>query len=322
MKLKITLAFLAICLFNPSFGQDREKYLKLIKKAQILYGNKAYEKSAQKYTDAFIAFGNQGERRHRYKAACAWAMSNEIDSSFVRLYKISKNGSYSDYEHISTDTCLNGLHQDKRWKKILKFVIRNKKVKKKADAKLDKNLIVILDTIFKRDRTPRMESRQIEKEYGRISDEMKAHRKTMRNADSINLIEVKRILDKRGWLGSDIIGRRGNQTLYLVIQHANLKTQEIYLPMMRKAVKKGNAKASELAFLEDRIAVRQGNKQVYGSQIGRNKQTGEYFIKPIIAPDHVDKRRSKIGLGKLSDYVSHWNISWDIEKHKKKDSKN
>jgi len=58
-------------------------------------------------------------------------------------------------------------------------------------------------------------------------------------ADSINVVEIVRILDSRGWLGSDIIGRRGNQTLYLVIQHADLKTQESYLPMIREVVKKG-----------------------------------------------------------------------------------
>ncbi len=129
MKQRISLALMAICLFYSSFGQDREKYLELIKDAHILYENRNFEKSGQKYSEAFIAFGNQGERKHRYKAACAWAMSNKIDSSYIQLYQISKNGSYSDYKYISTDSSLNSLHQDKRWKEVIAFVIRNQKRK-------------------------------------------------------------------------------------------------------------------------------------------------------------------------------------------------
>jgi hypothetical protein len=316
MKQIILLALLAICLFNTSFGQDREMYLELIKDAQILYENSEFEISGQKYSEAFIAFGNQGERKHRYKAACAWAMSSKIDSSYVQLYKISKNGSYSDYNYITTDSRLNSLHQDKRWKEVIAFVVRNQKRKIKADAKLDKDLVVKLDTIFKRDRTPRLEIRQIEQKYGRKSEQMRAHWKVMAKADSTNVVEIVRILDNRGWLGSDVIGSQGNKTLYLVVQHSDLKTQERYLPMMRKAVKKSNARARDLAFLEDRVASGQGKKQIYGTQMGRNKETGEYFVKSLIDPDNVDRRREKIGLGTLANYYCHGRITWDLEKHK------
>lgn len=73
-------------------------------------------------------------------------------------------------------------------------------------------------------------------------------------------------LDERGWLGPDVIGQTGNSTLFLVIQHADLVTQEKYLPMMREAVTKGNAKGSSLALLEDRVLIRNGKQQRYGSQ--------------------------------------------------------
>ncbi len=83
---------------------------------------------------------------------------------------------------------------------------------------------------------------------------MKAHWKIINEKDSINLIKIKKILDERGWLGADIIGNQGNSTLFLVIQHSDIETQEKYLPMMREAVKKGNANSSSLALLEDRVA--------------------------------------------------------------------
>ena len=85
---------------------------------------------------------------------------------------------------------------------------------------------------------------------------MKAHWRLINEKDSINLIKIKKILDERGWLGADIIGGQGNSTLFLVIQHSDLETQLKYLPMMREAVKNGNANAISLAILEDRVALR------------------------------------------------------------------
>ena len=109
--------------------------------------------------------------------------------------------------------------------------------------------MAILETIYQEGQKYRMEIKGIEEKYGWESDEMKAHWKIINKKDSINLIKVKRIIDERGWLGVDVIGNQGNSTLFLVIQHSDIETQENYLPIMRDAVKKGNARASSLALL-------------------------------------------------------------------------
>jgi hypothetical protein len=67
-------------------------------------------------------------------------------------------------------------------------------------------------------------------------------------------------LDKYGWLGADVVGARGSITLFLVIQHANLKTQQKYLPLVKEAEKNGKIQGTNLAFLEDRIAIGEGKK--------------------------------------------------------------
>ena len=146
---------------------------------------------------------------------------------------------------------------------------------------------------------------------------MKDHWKIIQEKDSINLIAVSSILDQYGWLGSEVVGQQGNSALFLVIQHADINTQQKYLPMMREAVKSGKARGSNLALLEDRVALRQGKKQIYGSQIGRDPITNLYFVSPLEDPDNVDKRRAEVGLGPLADYVSKWNIQWDVEQYKK-----
>ena len=147
------------------------------------------------------------------------------------------------------------------------------------------------------------------------------HWKTIDRKDSINLYKVEKILKERGWLGPDIIGEKGNSTLFLIIQHSPVETQVKYLPMMQKAAKKGDAKWTSLALLEDRVHLKTGKKQIYGSQIGRDKTTGEYFIYPIRYPDKVDERRRKIGLIPLDDYLKNWNLKWDSLKHIERNNK-
>ena len=86
---------------------------------------------------------------------------------------------------------------------------------------------------------------------------------------------------------------------------------------MREAVKSGKASGSSLALLEDRVALKQGKKQIYGSQIGQDSDLKLYYVLPLEDPDNVDKRRAEVGLQPLSDYVNHWQIKWDVEQYKK-----
>ena len=174
-----------------------------------------------------------------------------------------------------------------------------------------------LDSIYTEDQKYRRQMDEIVKVFGWESKEMKAHWKVIKEIDSLNLIKVKSILDKHGWLGADVVGDFGNSTLFLVIQHSDQTTQEKYLPMMREAVKVGNAQRSALALLEDRVALGQGRKQIYGSQIGRNLETKEYYVRPLEDPDTVDQRRSEVGLDTMSEYLNHWQLKWNAEQYKK-----
>lgn len=315
MKKIIFLIFINILVFSKIIGQGNVGYKELVDEASKLYQDKEYSKSGQRYSDAFRSLGDKGIVNDRYNAACAWALANESDSSFIQLFKIAQNANYSDLQHLTTDSDLRSLHDDTRWASIVELVKSNKA---KTEANWDRALISNLDTIFEEDQTYRIQAKEVEENYGWESIEMKSHWKLINEKDSINLIKVQNILDTRGWLGEDIIGSRGNQTLFLVIQHADLDTQEKYLPMMRDAVRKGNAKSNHLALLEDRVALRKGGRQIYGSQIGRDKETCEDYVLPLIDPDNVDKRRAEVGLGTIQDYIQNWGMTWDVEEYKKK----
>ena len=128
---------------------------------------------------------------------------------------------------------------------------------------------------------------------------------------SINLFKITSIIDNKSWLGIEEASYLGNQTLFLVIQHAELQTQQQYLPMMRKAVSKGKASAVDLAYLEDRIAVAKGEKQIYGNQVQQDLETGNYNVPTILGPEQDNTRRKSIGLRSLESYLKRWRIEWN-----------
>ena len=309
------IIFLSACFISTqvSLGQSVE-YYNLVKKADSLHNAKDFKASALTYSAAFKANGWKAVSNDRYNAACSWALANNSDSSFFQLNRIATKANYINYGHITTDPDLNSLHEDLRWKPLLEIIKQNKE---KAEANLNKPLVAELDSIYTEDQKYRLQIDEIEKKYGWESNQMKAHWKIINEKDSVNLIKIKSLLDKYGWLGTDVIGEQGNSTMFLVIQHSDIATQDKYLPMMREAVKNGKAKGSSLALLEDRVALRKGKKQIYGSQIGRDNDTKLYYVSPLEDPDNVDKRRAKVGLEPLADYVNYWQIKWDVEQYKK-----
>jgi hypothetical protein len=73
---------------------------------------------------------------------------------------------------------------------------------------------------------------------------------------------VTGILDRYGWLGAQEVG------------------MEKYLPMIQKAEKEGKILSSNLAIPEDRVAMRKGEKQIYGSQVITDRTTGKRYMYP------------------------------------------
>ena len=316
MNKRIVPVVLSLFFISLSFGQDMEKYNKLVDEASNLYEAEDYKKSAEKYKEAFELLDGKIIPSDRYDAACSYALSEDVESAFYYLLDLAEGpAKFRDYDHITTDSDLNILHADSRWADLISKVKANKE---EFEKDYDESLIAILDTIFQEDQKYRREMMEVAEEYGWDSEEIDVIEQMMKGIDSINLIKVKKIIDEYGWLGPRIIGDRGNQTLFLVIQHSDPKTREKYLPIMREAVKEGNAYKSDLALLEDRTALEQGGLQMYGTQIGRYEQTGEFFVRPLFDPDNVNKRRFETELESIENYVSYWGLLWNAEDYKKR----
>lgn len=304
-----------VCCAAWTFGQGPQKnYPAEIAIAESLFAQSKYKASALAYSDAFKGNNWLGAVPDRYNAACAWALAENLDSAFSQLEKIAVSARYFNYKQLYNESSLKSLHSNKRWKTLITIVKENKD---RLYPNLDLSLFIELDSVYHKDSEYRLQLNGISAQYGWDSKQVKDLWVLINKADSLNLLKVTKILDQRGWLGPDIVGLTGNSALFLVIQHAGLKVQEKYFPLLRDAVNKGKAQASDLALLTDRIAIRNGRKQIYGSQIEQSPVTFTFSISPLEDPDHVDERRAKMGLSPLAEYVRQWKIKWDVNEYKK-----
>ncbi|WP_281634610.1 DUF6624 domain-containing protein [Flavobacterium luteolum] len=307
MKKIITLSFL---LMN-CFLLQAQTYKEWTQKADSCYRAQNYKLSVDFYEKAFkVENKDSGDF---YNAGCSAALAQENKKALNWLNLAIDNG-FEDIARMKKDNDLKSLHEDKDWKKM---IARFQKKRDIIEVNYDKALQKELLDIYAEDQDIRGVAMKIYRTAGPGSKALDSIGEIMNYKDSITLIRVIKILDEKGWVGKDVVGSQANKALFLVIQHADLKYQQKYLPMMRDAVKKGNAKASSLALLEDRVALREGGKQIYGSQVMNHPITKKPFVSPLEDPDNVDKRRASVGLGTLSDYLKYWNATWDVEAYKK-----
>lgn len=304
------LNLLALLLF-VSISASAQSYSSVVAAAEKFYADKDYPNSVLRYQEAFKL--KSTEPGDLYNAACSASLSGNVNLAFDWLNQAMANG-WLNIKHLNSDTDLNALHSDARWSKLTAAMQAGAD---KREASYDKPLRDRLLTIYEDDQNVRRQFVEAEKKYGFKSKQVDSLVTIMIRNDRANLKKVTDILDTYGWVGADKVGGQANQTLFLVIQHADLKTQQKYLPMMREAVKNKNAQSSALALLEDRVALGEGRRQIYGSQIGQDEKTQKHYVLPLHDPDHVDQRRAEVGLGPLADYVSNWDIVWDVAEYKK-----
>lgn len=306
--MKKTIVFLFIVM-NISVMQS-QSYKEFVQKADSCYRAKEYKMSVAYYEKAFKT---EQKKADLYNASCSAALLKEDKKAFEWLNLAIDNG-YENITYLQNDRDLKPLHVKKEWEEVINKLQKKLEI---IEANYDKPLQKELLAIYVDDQEIRKDFMKIYTEKGTGHKQVDSIGKIMIYKDSLNLIKICKILDEKGWVGKDVVGAQANQTLFLVLQHGNLQAQQKYLPMMREAVKKGNANQASLALLEDRVALREGRRQIYGSQIAINSITKKSHISPLQDPDNVDKRRAEVGLGPIAEYAKKNGIVWDVEAYKK-----
>jgi uncharacterized protein DUF6624 len=118
--------------------------------------------------------------------------------------------------------------------------------------------------------------------------------------DEDNQAWLRRLVEERGWQGRTVVGAGGAQDAWLLAQHApDLDFQVRCRDLVAAAVDAGEATPAQLAYLDDRVRMRQGRAQRYGTQV-RMGADGHPAPFEIEEPDGVDDRRRAVGLGPLA----------------------
>ena len=312
MKRSYILIAAFFCFAQLAAAQTSGKYFEYVDQAKNCYDKKEYKKAATSYANAFKLNAGKAYCDDRYNAARSWALAGNKDSAFVQLFKVATLYDYTNYSQISTDQSLSSLHNDKRWGSVTDIIKQNIG---ETDVKLNRGLVILLDSVYREHHSHRLTEISIKNQFGTNSKESDEIRKKIREKDNVNLAIVESVLEKYGWLGKEVVGFIGNYAIVLIIQHADLKAQEKYQPMAREAFKKGNIDAYDYALLEDRIALRQGKQQIYGSVI--IAKDNKNHIAPIEDSENLDKRRAELGLKPINTYLMNWGLKWDQDKYKK-----
>ena len=301
LKLAVLLFFfIPITLFSQTFSE-------YIAKGDTYYQQKDFLNSANQYEEAFKL--QEGSASQYYNAACSWALAGEQEMALGNLTKAIEKG-WMDIKWMNKDSDLESLHETDTWKAL------NEALQAKIDkieASYNKPLKEELESIYVKDQMLRQMLDCAEEKFGRDSEEMKYYWGLISKEDEANEKRVLEIIDEYGWPGKSLVGGKANAAVWLVVQHAPLETQVKYLPLLQESVKNGESRGSNLALLEDRILMRQGKKQIYGSQIRTDPETGEAYVYPIEDPENVNKRRAEVGLGTIEEYAKRFGIDYKPE---------
>ncbi|MEL7222134.1 MAG: DUF6624 domain-containing protein [Bacteroidota bacterium] len=239
-------------------------------------------------------------------AACAHSAGedNLRDQYLDHAFELSPDGSkstFADYEEFRylDDSAFAGMIETRF---------------RAAFPNYNEELAAKLAEVGRLDQEQRQQMRAVSEEHGWESPQMDSLWKIQSYSDSINTIYITGLIDEMGYPGRSIVGNEAS-TAFLVIQHADLAIQEKYLPILREAADAGEMRWSSLALLIDRIEVRNERPQIYGSQVGRDEETGEYYFGLIKNPHQIDSTRAEVGLGPIQEYADRWGFTFDPNKH-------
>lgn len=126
----------------------------------------------------------------------------------------------------------------------------------------------------------------------------------MNMIDKENQTFVFGLLDNQGW--PDGLSDKANSAIFLVIDHAEFAAQEKYYPVVKEKAEQGIIGKEDAATLQDRILMKKGEMQVYGTQTTRVVINGENinYLWPVKNPDQLDKLRKEVNLPPIAEYIA------------------
>lgn len=303
------LPFLFLCfsasLLAQNFSSTDPAYIENAKAGEAALKRGEYDDCLAFYATAFAIKQTSFLSTLRAAACAHSAGKTEIRDQYLdKAFELSPDGSkgifenYDEFDYLR-ETPFAQMVSDR-------FMI--------AFPDYSPSLAEKLAKVRESDQAQRGLMREYSEKYGHNSPQMDSLWKIQTEADNRNTSYIMGMIDAIGYPGKSRVGDQAS-TAFLVIQHADLEIQEQYLPILREAAEAGELSWSSLALLIDRVEMRNGRPQIYGSQVSRDKETNEYFFSEIAEPHKIDSIRATVGLGPIQQYADNWNFTFDPDKH-------
>lgn len=291
MLFKRVYCLVFFLMFIVASGQS-QNFALFYQQGDSLMQSGEYQAALNAYTDAFDVYIPNHPLSYINPAIAAVEVRN-VDLAIYYLEQ-SVHFGLDDTKLLAYFSENADILAHPKWQEIQNTVTSRKK-------EIDDKLKTELEEIYAFDQVIRKMHNCIGSTSTVTKAEYEAFQLLATERDSLNLGRLEAIIKTHGWPSISKVGNKANQTAWLVIQHANLEKQLQYLPILRASVEEGESLPKHLALLMDRVLVRQGKRQLYGTQI--NTDLSPPQLHPIEDIQNVDRRREKVGLEPLKDYL-------------------
>jgi VWFA-related protein len=133
-------------------------------------------------------------------------------------------------------------------------------------------------------------------------DKSDSQTKLLQEARVNNTARLCQILKGSGWPTVNLVGKEAVAAAFFLLKNSeSFEFQRELFPVIVETVKKGEIEKADFAGYVDRLRVRAGLKQLFGTQATIVK--GFLVLYPIEDEAHVDARRTQYGLPPLDAYL-------------------
>jgi hypothetical protein len=140
-----------------------------------------------------------------------------------------------------------------------------------------------------------VEDQAVRKEPARFKD--------MPHVDAGNTAFLTRLVRDLGWVDARRFGPEAANAAFLIAQHSgDLPLMLAALPAIEEDVKARRFDAQYYALLYDRLQLLMGEKQKYGTQLGRDDR-GAMVILPVVDRNQLETFRRELGLMPFTQYL-------------------
>lgn len=147
---------------------------------------------------------------------------------------------------------------------------------------------------------------------GNADEQMKCYVEIAEKIDKPNTKRLEEIYAQNGFPTAKTVGKEGVDAFMLILQHAPDETlRQKLLKPIEKAFKRKEISANEYSNYVDRLLVRQGKPQIYGSNF--EMKDGKLVMSEVKDLKNLDKIRLKIGLPTIKEYAEMLKKAYSLE---------